>query len=147
MLEQRERRRVCNSYAAQFGDATADDDDVNVHGQDEGTTKSTSLKRSWWPLSSLGSSVFDSVTVSPSICSSAEMNVGDVFSDSVRRSRAPASVAVRAAWTSMSNRISVWSHTNPTGTTRKLRAPSAMRAVMSALRSGPIQGSGVRPAL
>jgi hypothetical protein len=35
------------------------------------------------------------------------MKVGDVLSDSVRRSEAPASRAVAAACTSMSNRISV----------------------------------------
>ena len=43
------------------------------------------------------------------------MNVGDVLSDSVRRSVAPAARAARAAWTSMSNRISVWSQTKPIG--------------------------------
>ena len=38
--------------------------------------------------------------------------------------------AVAAACTSMSNRISVWSHTNPTGTMRKRRVPLATRSAI-----------------
>ena len=49
------------------------------------------------------------------------MKVGDVFNDSVRRSVVENSRATRAAWTSMSKRISVWSQTKPIGTTRNFR--------------------------
>ena len=70
---------------AEPGDAAANDDDVDdVDGVDRVRHASA-----------------------PTIDSSAAMNVGDVFSDSVRRSAAPASRAAFAAWTSMSNRISV----------------------------------------
>src|SRR6202022_2147408 len=78
---------------------------------------------------------------------SALMNVRDVLSDSVRRSATPAARAVSAACTSMSKRISVWSHTKPIGTTRNFFTPAPARARISSDRSGPSQGSGVRPAL
>src|SRR6185503_11843504 len=43
----------------------------------------------------------------------ARMKEGEVFSDSVRPISRPSWRAACAAWTSMSNRISVWSHTKP----------------------------------
>ena len=52
-----------------------------------------------------------------------------------------------AACTSTSNRISVWSQTNPTGTTSMLRTPDEARRRMCSERSGPSHGSGVLPAL
>src|SRR5689334_12583987 len=78
-LEDRERQAVLLQFerGAQSGDAAAHYDDVGRHRS------------------------------ARTIDSSAEMNVGDVFSDSVRRRVAPASLAARAACTSMSNSTSV----------------------------------------
>jgi len=74
------------------------------------------------------------------------MKVGDVFNDSVRRSVVENSRATRAAWTSMSKRISVWSQTKPMGTTRNFRIVADLSSI-SWSSDGPIHGSGVRPAL
>ncbi len=76
------------------------------------------------------------------------MKVGELFSDAVRRSATPRSRATAAAWTSMSKRISVWSQTKPIGTTSSgARAGGGALADQRRERSGPIHGSGVRPAL
>ena len=74
------------------------------------------------------------------------MNSGDVLSDSVRRSVVENSRATCAAWTSRSNRTSVWSQTKPIGTTRNLRMV-AERSSITCASAGPSHGSGVRPAL
>src|SRR5581483_2266066 len=86
-------------------------------------------------------------TIERTKSSSSAMKVGEVFSDSVRRSEVENSRASRAAWTSMSNRISVWSQTNPIGTIRNLRTPLPDCSSSIWVRLGPIHGSGVRPAL
>src|SRR6185312_4148523 len=54
----------------------------------------------------------------------ARANSGASFRDSMRSSSRPSSAAFSLASTSMSQRISRWSETNPTGATRTLRTPS-----------------------
>ena len=70
------------------------------------------------------------------------MNVGWALSDAVRRSAAPLVSAAARAWTSMSNRISVWSQTKPTGTTRNARAPAAASSTHEIADVGTDPGFG-----
>ena len=57
------------------------------------------------------------------------MNAGSSFSDSIRSSSRPSSAARSRASTSMSQRISRWSETKPTGHTSTRRTPRAVEAV------------------
>ena len=75
------------------------------------------------------------------------MNVGDVLSDSVRRS-VGAGLARRARGLDVDVEQDLGVVADEAdGHDEEARAPPAARAVMSSLRSGPIHGSGVRPAL
>ena len=77
---------------------------------------------------------------------SASMNTGSSFRAGGRSSRIPSSSATARALTSTSNRSSTWSETKPTGTTTTLETPRASSSRRCSPRSGPAQGSGVRPA-
>ena len=58
------------------------------------------------------------------------MYSGSSFSAGGRSSRTPSSSATARALTSMSNRISTWSETNPTGTLTMSVTPAAASAAM-----------------
>ncbi len=76
------------------------------------------------------------------------MNVGDVFSDSVRRSVAPASRAVGGGLhVDVEQDLGVIADEADRHDEKAACAPAAARSRTSAPSSGPIHGSGVRPAL
>ena len=75
------------------------------------------------------------------------MNVGEVFSDS-GAAQPDARVACGCGrLTSMSKRISVWSHTKPIGATSSAANPRLCPLADEVRQSGPSHGSGVLPAL